>query len=280
MFRIYAVSDATGTTAERVVRAALVQFEDHQIRITRRGSVRTLAQIHEIVSEAARSNGFVVHTFVYEELRHSILTEGRAQNVTTIDLMGPLLARLTDLLARPPRSEPGLFQPFDTAYLQRIEAIDYTVRHDDGRSTHDLDQAEIVLVGVSRTSKTPLSIYLAYRGWKVANVPIILGVNPPANLLQLPRKRVVGLVIKPERLVELRHARVERMGTHALGYADLEYIRKELTYAYQIFENRRDWPLVDVTAKPLEEAAAEVVTLIGAAEPSDDLLDLEFPVVE
>lgn len=263
MFHIYAVSDATGTTAERVVRAALVQFDDHQIEITRRGDVRTDGQIHDIVSEAAQTGGFVVHTFVYENLRHAMLTEGRAQSVTTIDLMGPLLARLSELLAMPPRSEPGLFQPFDLAYLQRIDAINFTVRHDDGRSVDDLSQAEIVLVGVSRTSKTPVSIYLAYRGWKVANVPLVLGMEPPNELFNLPKRRVVGLVVKPERLAELRKARVERMGTHSLGYADLDYIRQEITYAYEIFERRRDWPIVDVTAKPIEEAATEVVTLLG-----------------
>ncbi len=272
MFHIYAVSDATGTTAERVVRAALVQFDDHQIEITRYGGIRNSKQIRDIIKQARLSGGFVVHTFVFENLRHVMLTEGRAQNVITIDLMGPLLARLTELLATPPRSEPGLFEPFDAAYLQRIEAINFTVRHDDGRSIDDLDQAEIVLVGVSRTSKTPLSIYLANRGWKVANVPIALGIEPPIELFSLPRKRVCGLVIKPERLQELRLTRIERMGTRALGYADLEHIRKELTYAYHLFERRRDWPLVDVTAKPIEEAAAEVVTLIKGIDADEDKL--------
>jgi regulator of PEP synthase PpsR (kinase-PPPase family) len=269
MFHIYAVSDATGITAERVVRAALVQYDDHQIEITRYGGVRSSRQIREIVSQARQSGGFVVHTFVYENLRHVMLTEGRAQNVTTIDLMGPLLARLTELLATPPRSEPGLFEPFDAAYLQRIEAINFTVRHDDGRSIADLDQAEIVLVGVSRTGKTPLSIYLANRGWKVANVPLALGIDPPDELFILPRKRVCGLVIKPERLEELRHARIERLGTRARGYADLDHIRKEITYAYTVFGRRRDWPLVDVTAKPIEEAAAEVVMLVKGIDASD-----------
>lgn len=270
MFHIYAASDGSGTTAERVVRAALVQFDDHQIEITRVGGVRTPEQIREIINLAEISGGFVVHTFVYEELRSIMLTEGRAKNVTTIDLMGPLLARLSELLATAPRSEPGLFQPFDSAYLQRIDAIDYTVRHDDGRNVSDLDKAEIVLVGVSRTSKTPLSIYLAYRGWKVANVPLALGVEPPQNLFTLPRARVVGLIIRPERLSELRQARLDALGTAAWGYADLEHVRKEIAFAYQVFERRRDWPLVDVTAKPIEEAAAEVVTLLGKSALSNE----------
>lgn len=270
MFHIFAVSDATGTTAERVVRAALVQFDDHQIEITRLGGVRTAAQIREIILRAQRSGGFVVHTFVYEDLRHVMLTEGRAKNVTTIDLMGPLLARLSELLATKPRAEPGLFEPFDAAYLQRIEAIDYTVRHDDGRNFSDLEKAEIVLVGVSRTSKTPLSIYLAYRGWKVANIPLALGVEPPVNLFALPRAKAVGLVIRPERLAELRMARLDALGTKPWGYADLEHVRKEIAYAYQIFERRRDWPLVDVTAKPIEEAAAEIVMLLGKSARNHD----------
>jgi hypothetical protein len=204
-----------------------------------------------------------VHTFVYAELRRAILSLGRTKNVTTIDLMGPLLSRLTELLATPPRAEPGLFQPFDPAYLERIDALDFAVRHDDGRNVHELDQAEIVLVGVSRTSKTPLSVYLANRGWRVANVPLVLGVEPPANLFELPKRRVVGLIIRPERLADLRRVRMERLGTRSIGYADLEHINKEVAYSYQVFERRRDWPLVDVTAKPIEETAAEVVTLVG-----------------
>ncbi len=261
MYRIYAVSDATGQTAEGVVRAALTQFDPSQVEIIRLGGVRTPQRIREIVAEAARHGGFIVHTLVSEKLRRLILNEGRAANVDTIDLMGPMLARLSELLAMPPRSEPGLFQPFDAAYLQRIEAIDFTVRHDDGQNIDDLPRAEIVLVGVSRTSKTPLSIYLAYRGWRVANVPIILGVEPPPQLFKLPHGRVVGLVIKPERLAELRQARVQHMGISPLGYADLEHIRQEMAYAYHLFERRRDWPLVDVANKPIEETAAEVVAL-------------------
>jgi len=274
MFYIYAVSDATGQTAEGVVRAALTQFDASEVHLTRYGGVRTPAQVREIVTEARNSGGFIVHTLVSEEMRRVVLHEGRAANVATIDLMGPLLARLTDLLASQPRAEPGLFQSFDKAYLQRIEAIDFSVRHDDGRNIHDLDRAEIVLLGISRTSKTPLSIYLAYRGWRVANVPIVLGIEPPARLFELHRRRVVGLIIRPERLVDLRKARAEHIGTRFLGYADLEHIKQEIAYAYQIFEQRPDWPLVDVTTKPIEETAAEVVSLIGRTEGKIEEPDL------
>ena len=263
MYHIFAVSDATGTTAENVLRAALSQFDASQITVTRFGGVRTKEDVCEVVNEAALKESFIVHTIVSEELRRVILKEGREHNVTTIDLMGPLLARLAELLSTPPRSEPGLFDPFDPSYLQRIDAIDFTVHHDDGQNYYDLDRAEIVLVGVSRTSKTPLSFYLGYRGWKVANVPIVLGIEPPKELFELPKGRVVGLIVNPERLSELRRVRAERMGTIKRGYAELDHIHQEMDYAFRLFERRRDWPLVDVTTKSIEEAAAEVVVLLG-----------------
>jgi regulator of PEP synthase PpsR (kinase-PPPase family) len=266
MYHIYVISDGTGKTAEGVVRAALTQFADPAVEITRYGGVREPAKVREIIQQARKTKGFIVHTLVSDRMRALILTSGRAAHVPTIDLMGPMLARLSELLAEEPRSMPGLFVTFDPGYLQRIEAIDFTVRHDDGQNIADLEQAEIILVGVSRTSKTPLSIYLGYRGWKVANVPLVLGVDPPKELFKLPRKRAVGLVIKPERLAELRQARVEHMGVGSLGYADLDHIRQEMAFAYEIFEQRKDWPLVDVTTKPIEESAAEVVALLGRAQ--------------
>ena len=275
MFHVYVVSDATGQTAQGVMRAALTQFDASKVEIHRYGGVRTASQIRSIVAEASQTGGFVVHTLVSAEMRRTVLTEGRAANVPTIDLMGPLLARLSDLLATKPRAEPGLFQTFDTAYLQRIEAIDFTVRHDDGRNIQDLERAEIVLVGVSRTSKTPLSIYLSYRGWKVANIPLALGVEPPDRLFQLPRRRVVGLIVRPERLAELRRVRLEHIGTPITGYADLDYVSQEVAYSYQIFERRRDWPLVDVTAKPIEETAAEVISLLGRSAQGNEGFESE-----
>ncbi len=269
MFNIFAVSDATGKTAEGVVRAALTQFDESKVTVTRRGGVRTTEQIHRVVQEASQSEGFIVHTLVSEALRRDMFAAGRAANVATIDLMGSLLVQLTDLLSVQPRSEPGLFQTFDDVYVQRIDAINFAVRHDDGANVDDLDKAEIVLVGVSRTSKTPLSIYLSYRGWRVANVPIILGVEPPDQLFSLPRRRVVGLIVRPERLSALRMARVEHLGTQNLGYADIEHVSQEVAYAYEVFERRRDWPLVDVTTKPIEETAAEIVALLGQRERID-----------
>lgn len=265
MHYVFAISDATGTTAERVVQAALTQFAGSEVEISRHGGVRTPEQVRQIVREAAEKGGFIVHTLVSAELRHLVLHEGRRHGVETIDLMGPLLARLTTVLARPPRSEPGLFRPFDDAYLARIEAIRFTVSHDDGRNTHDLGQADIVLVGVSRTCKTPTSIYLATQGWRVANVPLVLGVEPPQELFTLPKRRVVALMVEPERLAVLRQPRVRRIGTLASGYATLDFVRREVAYAYEVLGRRPDWPIVDMTAKSIEEAAAEIVNLVGGS---------------
>ena len=262
MFQVYAVSDASGATAERVVQAALTQFEGATVEITRYGGVRTPDQVRRILIEAEASNGFVVHTLVSAELRRMVLTEGRQRGVATIDLMGPLLARLSTVLATRPLAEPGLFQPFDDAYLSRIDAIRYAVNHDDGRNPHEWSQADIVLVGVSRTCKTPTSIYLAYQGWRVANVPIVLGLEPPPELFGLPKGRVVALMVQLERLAILREARVERLGTARQGYADLDHVRREVVYAYELLERRTDWPIVDMTAKSIEEAATEIVSLI------------------
>ena len=218
--RIYTVSDASGATAERVVKSALIQFDAENVEVFRIGEIRTKEQVCQIIAEAARHGGIIVHTLVSEELRHLMVTEGRLMDVTTIDIMGPLLVRLSEMFSLKPKGIPGGMAPFDRGYLERIEAIDYTARHDDGKNPHELNEADIVLVGVSRTSKTPLSFYLAYRGWKVANVPIILDVEPPDELFGLPKHRGVGLVISPQRLAELRKVRVERLGTVTQRYAD------------------------------------------------------------
>jgi regulator of PEP synthase PpsR (kinase-PPPase family) len=246
-----------------VVQAALTQFEGVPVDIKRYGSVRTASQVRDILDEAQQNHGIIVHTLVAPELRNLVLTGGRRRGIATIDLMGPLLARLTALLSTVPLSEPGLFHPFDEAYLSRVEAIRFTVNHDDGRNTHELAQAHIVLVGVSRTAKTPTSMYLATQGWRVANVPLILEIEPPAELFALPKRRVVMLMVQPERLAALREIRVEHMGVGRQGYADLDHVREEVTYAYRILDRRPDWPIVDMTFKSIEEAAAEIVNLAG-----------------
>ncbi len=255
---IFAVSDGTGTTAERVIRAALTQFPQ-EVEVRRFGEVRTVERIQQVVREAARARALIVHTLVSADLRQTMFEEGRRHHVHTLDLMGPLLERLSDLLGAPPLAQPGLYRMED--FNRRIEAVDFALRHDDGQNAEELVYAEIVLVGVSRTGKTPLSVYLAYRGWLVGNVPIVLGVNPPSVLSCLPPERVVGLTVEPVRLAQLRQARVRRISPIVSEYADLHHVRAEVVYALDLF-HRHGWPVVDMTSKPVEEAAAEVVALV------------------
>jgi regulator of PEP synthase PpsR (kinase-PPPase family) len=258
--RVYAVSDGTGSTAHLVTRAALKQFSP-DVEVVRVPRVRTTEDVLRVLERASHERALVVHTLVSRELRIVMLREGRARDTPTIDLMGPLIARLSEFLGTEPRAEPGLFRREDAENTQRIEALDFAVKHDDGQNLSDLPDAEIVLVGVSRTAKTPVSIYLAYRGWRVGNVPVVLGVEPPPVLFDLPKRRVVGLVATPERLLELRRSRVPFLGTTSTGYADLASIRKELAYALEVFRRRRDWPIVDVTNKSIEEVASEILVL-------------------
>ncbi|MDD5558944.1 pyruvate, water dikinase regulatory protein [Candidatus Methylomirabilis sp.] len=267
-YRIFAVSDATGSTAELVVRAALAQFQVAEVEIVRLPNIRTVSEVRRAIETAQASKGVIVHTLVSEELRQAVLLEGRERGVETIDLIGPLLFRLSDLLHSPPLMQPGLFRQLGQEYFQRIEAIDYTVKHDDGQDPLGLNRADIVLVGISRTSKTPLSIYLAGKGWRVANVPVILHLPLPGRLMTIEQGRIVGLIVAVDRLVELRRARLERKHAPvAEAYAKLEEVRTELSYSRSLFR-KAGWPVIDMTNKSIEEAASEVLTLVAVLDTS------------
>ena len=260
---VYIVSDATGATGRRVVDAALTQFSGAEVTVEQIAGIDEADEVRQVVKQAASTGGTIVYTMVVPELRQAMLDEGRRQHVVTIDLMGPLLARLSESLELAPLARPGLLRQIDQSYLQRLEAIDYTVRHDDGRNPADLPQADLVIVGVSRTGKTPLSIFLAYRGWHVANVPIIKDLDPPPPLSEVDRNRIIAVTIQPHRLAELRQARVNRLARGvSLDYARVEHIQEELDWAALIVRRER-WPVVDVTNKSIEESAAEIVALHG-----------------
>ena len=266
--QIVVASDATGHTAEAVVRAALVQFRGAAVRIHLRSGVRSPEDVRATVREAGRVGGLIVHTLVSQEMRSLMLTEARAQRIPTIDLLGPLLLRLEDLLALQPLAKPGLFRDADAEYRRRFDVMDFTVRHDDGQAPEGLIQAELVLVGVSRTSKTPLSMFLAWRGLRVANVPIVHHLPLPEELSRVEPRKVVGLTIKAERLLELRRSRLQQMETPPqFPYADVRQIWAELDYARTLCANA-GWPVVDVTDKSIEEVAAEILVVTGFEQPS------------
>ncbi|MEN6311482.1 MAG: pyruvate, water dikinase regulatory protein [Acidobacteriota bacterium] len=265
MNAIYVVSDGTGSTAERALSAALVQFPRAEVEISVRSRVRTKKRALEVVLEAAAAKGFIVHTIVTDAVREALINAGREHNVETIDLMGPLLARLSETLASSPSEKPGLFTQLNKSYFRRIESMEFAFRHDDGQRVEDLRKAEIVLLGVSRTFKTPLSIYLAFKGWFVANVPIILQHEPPAVLPRLAPNRIFCLDTNARQLAELRRARHDYL-TGAVGdYADQEYVRIELMHARKYYSEHPRWRIVNVTNKPIEEIATEILALRGQA---------------
>lgn len=268
MYHVFVVSDGTGGTAERALNAALTQYQGVNIEIEVRPAVRTEKQVRDAVEEAAGVGGFVVHTLVSNELRRVMLHTGRLHNVETIDLMGPLLSRLSHQLAVSPVEKPGLFQQLNEDYFRRIETMEFAFRHDDGQHIEDLKHAEIVIVGVSRTFKTPLSVYLAFKRWLVANVPIVLDIEPPEMLAELPPEHVVGLTSNVDSLSVLRRVRLRYLGGVPAKYADLEYVRCEVIYALRIFENHK-WPIIDVTGKPIEEIASEIVSLVRHSHTSE-----------
>lgn len=260
MTRIFVISDGTGGTAELTLRAALAQFNRADAEIQTLGEVRTEDQIRTVIEEAAQVGGFVVHTVVSIDLRAAINELGRLHDVETIDLMGPLLANLSLQLHDSPSEMPGLFRKLNKEYFNRIEAMEFAFRHDDGQRAHQLYNADIVLIGVSRTFKTPLSIYLAFKGWMVGNVPIILDLPVPSTLFELPLGTVFCLTTRPGHLSVLRSVRHAHLGGATGEYAKEEYVKEELAYANRIFARRPDWPVIDVTKKPIEEISSEILS--------------------
>lgn len=266
MLTILVVSDATGETAERIVRSALVQFKNAPAEVVRRGHVRTLTQVRAVAREAAERRALILHTLVSNKLRRSMLAESRRRGVDAMDLMGPVLDRLASHLQLTPREKPGLFKQLKEYKSREIEAVEFAFQHDDGQHPQGLKRAEVVLVGISRTMKTPTTLYLAYRRWFAANVPLIPEVQPPAELLAVPAERVFCLFMSPLRLQELRSTRADIFGIPAEPYTSLERIREELRFARDLCD-QRGWQQIDATGKSVEEVVREILALLPNEEP-------------
>jgi len=261
LYRIYIVSDGTGRTAEQALTAALYQFSEVDVRLIKRAEVRTEQKIRQVVQEAKKTGGFIVHTLVTDKLRDVMLHSGRKYDVDTIDLLGGLLRHLSEKFAISPAEKPGLFGQLNKSYFRRIETMEFAIRHDDGQRINDIKKAEIVLLGVSRTFKTPLSIYLAFREWFVANVPIVIGKELPPVIYKLPPSKIFCLDTNPRALSGLRRARQDYLRGAIGEYDEFEYVRIELMYARKIFSSNPKWPVITVTSKPIEEIASEILTI-------------------
>lgn len=262
---VYILSDGTGETASAMTRAALVQYPTQDLQIVRCKNVRTEDQIEALIDEVFQKKGILVHTLASRSLREKVREFGAEKGVATVDLLGPLLQELDGYFhVENADTTAGLLRTTDERYFKRIEAIEFTVKHDDGKIASGLDQADIVLVGISRTSKTPLSIFLSHKGWKVANVPLVLNSPVPEELFQIDERRVVGLMIDADSLFRIRRKRLEKFGQDPGGeYASMAHIQKEIDYANDLFRKNRKWPVFNVTDRALEETAAEIIRIVA-----------------
>lgn len=262
MKTVVVISDATGETAEKVVRAALLQFKDVPADVRLYSRVRLESEMERIVERAAETQALVVFTVVNANHRELLWQLCDRHNVEAIDLIGGLMGKLTAFLGVQPKGEPGLLHTVGEDYFRRIEAVEFTVKNDDGAEPRNLPKADLVLVGISRTSKTPLSTYLAQKGLRVSNVPIVLGVEPPKELDEVDPSKVYGLTIQADALVKIRQARLAHLGMPPdSSYGLREHIQKEIAYAQEIFRKHPDWPVIDVTAKAIEETAADILRI-------------------
>jgi [pyruvate, water dikinase]-phosphate phosphotransferase / [pyruvate, water dikinase] kinase len=263
MLTVFLVSDATGGTAERLVQSAIVQFEDAEVRLARRSSVLTSEQARAVVQEAAGGDSLIVHTLVSDELRQLIFAESRLHGVDCLDVLGPMLDRFAVHLGLMSQQKPGLFRDLDEAKIREIEAVAFAFHHDDGLNTQDLHRAEIVLVGVSRSMKTPTMLYLAYRGWFVANVPIMPELPLDSALVAMPAARVFCLTLNAKQLQQRRCVRAREEGVPLEPYASLDQITKENDYAKEVC-SKYGWQQIDVTGKAVEEVAREIIMVLKA----------------
>src|SRR5512143_2306390 len=259
---IYVVSGGVGASGEQLVQTVLAQFPDSNVPVITVGNVRQITQIKRVVAQAKQAGGTIAHTLVDDRLRDMLIDLARAEDVVAIDLMGPLLSHLESMLERKALGQPGLYRQFHRAYYERVSAIEFTMAHDDGQHPAGWPQADIVLTGVSRAGKTPLSMYLAVLGWKVANIPLVPEVPPPPELFKLDRQRVIGLTIRPDQLIVFREQRYARLGVSApIDYVAPRRIAEEVQAALKVFRRGR-FAVIDVTDKPIETSADEIIKLI------------------
>ena len=259
---IYIVSGGKGLAGDAVVQSVLIQFPNNKVPVVIVPDVLDQTKINEIISKVLVNNGVIVHTMVDPDIRKMLVESCKLRGVTHFDLVGNLSDYLSELLNTKPISKPGLYRLSNIAYFRRVEAIDFTLKLDDGQNPERISQADIVLTGVSRTGKTPLSVYLAMFGWKVANVPLVPGVDPPEALFHADPGRVFGLNISLVYLIAQRANRVRslHMDEHT-DYINKRKVGEELENARRIFE-RGGFTEIQVTNKPIESSANEILNIL------------------
>ena len=266
-FHVHLVSDSTGETLNAMLKATASQFAAAKPLEHIYALIRSRAQMERTLAEIEASPGLVLYTVINPDLRRYLEIRCSELQTPAISVLDPLLNAFTEYLGLEQSLRPGAQHQLDDAYFKRIGALDYTLSHDDGQMMWDLEPADVVLVGVSRTSKTPTCMYLANRGIKAANVPLVPTSDPPSELFSLRKPLVIGLIASPERLAQIRKSRLG--GLQAVGaadeYSDLEVIRAEVLRAKRLYAKHR-WPVIDVTRKSVEETAAAILTKLSARQ--------------
>ena len=262
-YNVYLVSDSTGETLDRIFLSLKSQFAGFEYDKREYAFVRTEQQIDKIIKECNTSNNsLILYTIVETKLAKYISNQSEKNNVPCFGILGNLILSFSKLLNQKAIHKPSAQHVLDEDYYKRIEAIQFTMAHDDGKKVDDIKNADVILLGVSRTSKTPTSIYLANRGYKTINIPLVLDQQIPKDLTSNKKICIIGLVADPERLADIRRNRVAIMKDHKLKeYIDLKFIKKELDDSKKLFK-KNNWPIIDVTRKSVEETAASILKII------------------
>ena len=262
-YNVYLVSDSTGETLDRIFLSLKSQFAKFSYEKREFAFVRTEQQIDKIIIDCNKSeNSLILYTIVETKLAKYISSQSEMNNVPCFGILGNLILSFSKLLNQKAIHKPSAQHVLDDDYYKRIEAIQFTMAHDDGKKVDDIEEADVILLGVSRTSKTPTSIYLANRGYKTINIPLVLEQKAPKGLISNKKACIVGLIADPERLADIRRNRVAIMNDHKIkDYTNLDYIKKEVDDSKSLFK-KNNWPTIDVTRRSVEETAASILKII------------------
>jgi hypothetical protein len=258
---LHLLSDSTGETLEVIANACLAQFEGTDVKRHLWPMVRSEGHLERVLDDVERRPGLVLYTLVNSVIRRELEQQCRRRSIHAVSVLDPVTHALSAVLGREATGRPGRQHALDAAYFARVDAIQFSIAHDDGINSDNWEEADIVLAGVSRTSKTPTAIYLANRGFKVANIPLVPEAPPPATLFTLKHPLVVGLTTNPERLIQIRRNRLLSLNqAPETDYVDREAVNAELTFARRLFADH-GWPVIDVTRRSIEETALAIVKL-------------------
>lgn len=257
---IYLVGEGTGETITKISRASLAQFNQEKVKVKMFFQIRDKQDIGRITRKAAEDEALIAFSVVEPHLRDFLVKEAGHRGIKAIDVIGNFIAQLSMFLEQEPMEIPGRQHTLDEEYYRRMEAINFAVKHDDGREPQGLRFADLILVGISRTGKTPLSTYLAQQGWKVANVPLHPDMTPPEELFQFDQRKIFGLIVNVENLVKVREARLEQLGLAPYAkYADPIKVADEIEWCKAVYKQNPSWRVMDVSNKAIEEAAASIL---------------------